>query len=216
MSRLGLLLTAVAVVVAGWLGWAYASADIPDSPPPGDRVLTAVAALKTSNVYVDPDTEGLLSTAEISRINAAAAAADPEVLVVIWRDSTEAGYYPSSQALQQIGADLGRPGFYISADAKEITSDEVGIKSDDYVSDFGAVDYDDGLADGELATGLLKLIGDNDGRDFSEADTTGSDYWGGTAGTTAAGALIGTLAGAVLATVVAIAWFVLRGRRRTT
>lgn len=213
MSIKGLVLTVIAAVVAAWLGWTYATAGVSELPPPGDRVRAAVAGLKSSHVYVDPDSEGILSPAEISQIDAAAAASTPAVFVTIWRESSEAGYYLPSQALDQIGAELGRPGFYISAGAKEISSDEVGIKSDEYISDFGLIDFDDGLADGELATALLKLIDDNDGRDFSEADTSGSDYWGGRAGTIAAGALIGSLAGLCLAAVLAIAWFVVRGRR---
>lgn len=213
MSRTGLLLTVIAAVVAASLGWAVASAGIPASPPPGDRVLAAVEGLRSSHVYVDPDSEGLLTSAEIDRIESAAASSEPEVFVVIWRDSSEAGYYLPSQAIDQIGAELGRPGYYISAGAKDMSADEVGIESDDYLSNHGAIEFEDGLADGELASGLLQIIGENDGRDFSEADTTGSHYWGGRAGTIAAGALIGTLAGIGLAGVLAILWFVLRARR---
>lgn len=213
MSRIGLPLTAVAVVVAGWLGWIYATQGIPLSPPPGDRVLAAVAGLKSSHVYVAPDSQGLLSPAEISRIDAAAAASKPEVFIVIWRDSSESGYYLPSQSIDQIGAELGRPGFYITAGANDFSSDEVGIKSDDYLSDFDMVDLDDGLSDGELAAGLLKIIGENDGRDYSEGDTTGSQYWGGTAGTIGAGLLIGAFCGAILAGLLAAAWFIVRLKR---
>ena len=215
MSRIGLLLTAVSAILASWLGWTFASAGIPESPPSGDRVLAAVAGLETSHVYVDPDSEDLLSPAEISRIDAAAAASRPEVFVVIWRDSSEAGYYLESQAIDQIGAELDRPGYYISAGPRDMSADEVGIKSDDYFNSYGAIEYEDGLAEGELASGLLQIITENDGRDYSESDTTGSHYWGGRAGTIAAGALIGTLAGIGLTGVLAIAWFVVRGRRAT-
>ncbi|GAA3527308.1 hypothetical protein GCM10022234_25660 [Aeromicrobium panaciterrae] len=213
MSRLGLLLTTISAVVAAWIGWTVASAHISAFPPSGDRVLAAVAGLKSSHVYVDPDSEGLLTPAEIARIDAAAAASRPEVFVIIWRESSEAGYYLPSQALDQIGAELDRPGYYISAGAKGMAADEVGIKSDDYVGDDDTIEYDDGLSAGELATGLLAVIDENDGREFAEADTTGSQYWGGRAGTIAAGAFIGTLAGIGLAGVLAIAWFVVRTRR---
>lgn len=215
MSRPGLLMTVIATAVAAWLGWVVATANVSKPPPPGDRVLAAVAGLRSSHVYVDPDSEGILTAAEVARIDAAAAASDPEVFVFIWRDSTEAGYYLPSQAVDQVGAELGRPGYYISAGATDISADDVGIVSDDYLSGYGAVEFDDGLADGELATGLLHLIDENDGRDYTEADTTGSHYWGGTGGTIAAGILIGTLIGIGLAAVLAIAWFVERTRRRT-
>lgn len=213
MNVKGLLVTAVAVVIACWGGWAYATTDVSDVAPPGDRVLAAVEALKSSHVYVDPDSAGILTPAEIARIDAAAAASDPEVFVVIWRESNEAGYYLPRQALSQIGAELDRPGFYISAGGKEIAADEVGIKSDDYISSYGSVEFDDGLAPGELAEGVLSLIDENNGRDYSIGNTTGSQYWGGTGGTIAAGALIGTLVGLCLAGLLAIAWFVERGRR---
>lgn len=215
MSRTGLVLTTIAAIVASWLGWTFASADVPATPPPGDRVLAAVAGLKSSHVYVDPDSEDLLSPAEVSRIEAAAAASRPEVFVVIWRDSSEAGYYLPSQAVHQIGAELDRPGYYITAGSKNLSADEVGIESDDYFSTYGAIEYEDGLAEGELAAGLLQIIDENDGRDFSEADTTGSKYWGGPAGTVTAGVLIGTLAGIGLAGVLSILWFVARSRRGT-
>lgn len=215
MNIKGLVLTTIAAAIAAWLGWIYATAGVSDLPPPGDRVVAAANGLKSSHVYVDPDSEGILSPAEISQIDAAAAASKPEVFVTIWRESTEAGYYLPSQALDQIGEELGRPGFYITAGAKGIDGDEVGIKSDDYISGLGAITVDDGLDDGELAKALLQLIDDNDGRDFSEGDTTGSQYWGGPVGTVAAGALFGSLAGLALAGLLAIAWFVERGRRTT-
>jgi hypothetical protein len=208
-----LIVTAFAVVIACWGAWTYTTTDVAEVPPPGDRVLAAVNGLKSSHVYVDPDSAGILTPAEVTRIDTAAASSEPEVFVVIWRESTEAGYYLPRQALGQIGAELDRPGFYISAGAKEIASDEVGIKSDDYISSYGSVEFDDGLAPGELAEGVLSLIDENDGREFSVGNTTGSHYWGGTGEMIFVGALIGSLAGAGLTLILVIGWFTARGRR---
>lgn len=215
MNRIGLLLTAFGVIVAAWLGWVCATTSVPDAIPMGDRVQAAVHGLRSSHVYVDPDSEGLLSPGEIAKVDAAAKASKPEAFVVLWRDRSEAGYYLSSQALDQIGAALDRPGYYIAAGPDGISYDDVNIKSDDYVSADDAVDYSDGLADGELATGLLKTIAENDGRDYSTGSTTGSQYWGGTIGTIAAGALFGALAGGVLAGILTAGWFIVRARRST-
>lgn len=215
MSRLGLFLTTIGVVAASWLGWAYASSDVPDALTIGDRVRTAVDGLKTSHVYVDPDSEGLLTPAEIAKVDAAASASQPEVFVVLWRESSESGYYLPSQGVDQLGAELGKPGYYITAGANDISADDIGITSDDYISSYdGNIDYGDGLAPGELVTGLLTMIDENDGRDFSEDDTTGSQYWGDTISVITIGALMGSMIGAGLAGLFAIAWFIERGRRK--
>lgn len=210
MNRLGLAVTVVVTVLAGWFGWLYATSDVPAALPVGDRVHAAVDGLRSSNIYVDPDVEGIVTSEEASRIDAAAKAARPEVFIVLWRGSSEAGYYLASQALEQIGEELDRPGYYIVAGPGDISSRDVGIDGE-YVSASSVVNDGTGHAEG-----LLAAIAENDGRHYSEADTTGSDYWGGTGGTIAAGVLFGVLAGSVLAGVLAAGWFIARARRSST
>lgn len=212
----GLAVTLLLTLFAGWAGWVHASADVPDPLPVGDRVRTAVGALHDSHVYVAPDSADLLSGDALARVEAAAAASKPATYVMVWESSSEGGFYLDTEGVRQVGAELGRPGYYVSigrgknADVS-VASDDVGIDGD-YVS---ADSFPDGeaITQESVTAQLLQIIEENDGREFSKASTTGSAYWGGTAGTIAAGAFIGVGAGACLAAIAVAIWFIARYRR---
>ena len=211
MNRLtALLLTLVAALLAAGAAWVVTSSDVPDPSPVGDRVQAAVAGLRESHVYVSPESADLLSADDVARLSAAAEASRPETFVVVWEDSPEGGFYLPREGLRQIGAELGRPGYYVSVGRDDVSSDDVGIDGD-YTSADG---FDEGAVIDQqtVAAKIDEIIADNDGRDYSEASTTGSAYWGGPIGTAGAGLLIGVLIGLGLAGVVVIAWFIVRGR----
>ncbi|NED96683.1 hypothetical protein G1H11_15340 [Phytoactinopolyspora alkaliphila] len=211
--RTGMLVTVAAAVAGGAGAWALTTPGVPDPIPVGDRVQAAVEGLRDSHVYIEPAVDELLTAEERAQVDAAAAASDPGVYVVVWRPSAQAGYYLEGEALAQIGAELGRPGLYLRLDANEIDSREVGIEGD-YLSIPSRLDGDGDEPAASPAETLLSVISDNDGREYREADTSGSDYWGGTGGTIAAASLLGVLAGMGLALVMALGWLGVRGGGR--
>lgn len=218
MSRAaGVAVTVLASILAGWAGWVVATNDVPDALPVGDRVQAAVEALRDSHVYVAPDSADLLTGADLARIEAAAAASRPEAFVMVWESSSEGGFYLDTEGVRQVGAELGRPGYYVSIGRDglrgSVASDDVGIDGD-YVSANGFAEGEE-VTSQSVAARLTEIIAENDGRDFSEASTTGSAYWGGTGGTIAAGVLMGVVGGAALAAIVAAAWFIVRSRLRS-
>lgn len=215
----GLAVTALMAVLAGGAGWIVATDDVPDPLPVGDRVQAAVAGLRDSHVYVEPESADLLSGPELARIEAAAASTSPETFVIVWESTSEGGFYLQTEGLRQVGAELGRPGYYVSIGRDRargsVAADDVGIDGD-YVSARG---FDEGeeVTQQSVAAKLTEIIAESDGREFSKGSTTGSAYWGGPVGTLTAGILIGVTAGAVLAVFATIGWFIVRGsiRRRS-
>ena len=208
-----LAVTVVLTIVAGWAGRAVATNDVPDALPVGDRVQAAVDGLRDSHVYVAPDSADLLTGDDLARVEAAAAAARPETFVIVWEATSESGFYLETEGLRQVGAELGRPGYYVGIGRGGVSSDDVGIDGD-YVAARGFAEGEE-VTQQSVTTRLTEIIADSDGREFSEASTTGSAAWGGTAGTIAAGIVGGVLAGAALTALVVAAWFIARGRVRS-
>lgn len=190
MKRLitGLLITLACAAAGGALAWWLASPAVAPDPPVTERALAAAAGLGDGgHVYVDPSAQGAFTAAEVERLDAAAAASDPAVFLVVWPNSDQAGYGSRADVLRQIGDVTGRPGLYVEVSpGEDLYSADVGIEGD-YVSSYG-----DG---GSGAAGLLDLIGENDGREYSVGEDTGSHYWGGTGGIITAGLLIGGFSG---------------------
>ncbi len=218
MSRTaGIAVTVLLTVLAAWAGWVIATNDVPDALPVGDRVQAAAEALRDSNVYVAPDSADLLTGDELARIEAAASAASPETFVMVWESSSEGGFYLDTEGVRQVGAKLGRPGYYVSIGRDGLTgsvsSDDVGIDAD-YVSANNFAEGEE-VTQQSVAARLTEIIAESDGREFSEGSTTGSAYWGGTGGTIAAGILMGVVAGATLSAIVVAAWFIVRSRNRS-
>jgi hypothetical protein len=214
MTRLtACILTTVLAVLAALGAWAVGSGDVADALPPGDRVRTAAESLRESNVYVAPESADLLGEDDRIRLAAAAAAARPEVFVLVWESTTEGGFYLDTEGLRQVGALLGRPGLYVSIDPDYVASQDVGIDGG-YVS-AGSFGEGVNVTASAVAAKISEIISENDGREYSEASTTGSRYWGGTWGTIGAGLLFGVLGGLGLAAVVVIVWFIVRARLRS-
>ena len=212
MTRgVGLALSLVAAVLAAAGGWAVGGRDLTTPRPPGDRVLAVVEGLRESPVHVDPDSVGLLTEQEHDRLAARAASSNPPVFVTVWDQTSEGGFYLPSAGLEQIAAELGEPGLYVSVARRTVTVRDIGIDGD-HVS-APTVDLDRPLTPETMSAAISTILDENDGRDFSEASNSGSDYWGGTGGMIAAGLLIGSLAGGALALVVTIVWFTVRSRR---
>jgi hypothetical protein len=204
------VLTIVAAALAACGAWVVGTDSVPEPLPVGDRVRTATEALRESHVYVAPESADLLTDDDRARLDAAASASRPETFVIVWESTSEGGFYLDTEGLRQVGAELGRPGYYVSVGRDDVSSDDIGIEGD-YVSA-------DGFDEGEVVTAqtmaakIAEIIAENDGREFSAATTTGSSYWGGTWGTIGAGLLLGVLGGLGLACVVVIVWFIVRSR----
>lgn len=218
MSRAaGVAITVLASLLAGWVGWIVATSDVPDALPVGDRVQAAVETLRDSHVYVAPDSADLLTAEDLARIEAAASASRPETFVMVWESSSEGGFYLDTEGVRQVGAELGRPGYYVSIGRDglkgSVASDDVGIDGE-YVNANSFAEGEEVTSE-SVAARLTEIIAENDGREFSEASTTGSAYWGGTGGTIAAGVLMGAVGGAALAAIVVAAWFIVRSRLRS-
>ena len=188
--------------VAWWLG----SPAVAPDPPLTERARAAAAGLGDGgHVYVDPSAEGAFTAAEVERLDAAAAASDPAVFLVVWPNSDQAGYGSRADVLRQIGATTGRPGMYVEVSpGEDIYSADIGIEGD-YVSSYGH--------DGSGAAGLLDLISENDGREYRVGEDTGSHYWGGTGGIITAGLLIGLLCGVGAGLLGLAGWALVRRRR---
>ena len=218
MSRpAGIAVTVLLAVVAGWAGYALATPAVADPLPVGDRVHAAVEALRDSHVYVAPDSADLLSGAELVRLEAAAAASRPQAFVVVWEHSSEGGFYLPSEGLRQIGAELGRPGHYVSIGRDglrgTVAAEDVGIDGDyTYATGFAV---DEPVTPQTISTRLTEMLAQNDGREFSTTTTPYGAGWGGTTDTIVAGVLIGAVAGAALAALAGAAWFIARSRLRS-
>ncbi|WP_158603041.1 hypothetical protein [Jiangella rhizosphaerae] len=208
---MGMLITLVVAVAGGALAWRLASPAVMPEPPVTERARAAAAVLADAHVYVDPSVDGVFTDQELARLEDAAAASDPQVFVVVWPDSDQAGYGFSRDVLRQIGAETGRPGVYLEVSpGEDVDSLDVGIEGE-YFSVFGAVD---GAWSSAAETArLLDEIAENDGREYTLGEDTGSDYWGGTGGTITAGLLIGGFSGICAGVLGLIGWALVRRRR---
>ncbi|NEE02430.1 hypothetical protein [Phytoactinopolyspora halotolerans] len=214
MKRLiiGLIVTLVCAGIGGAAAWWVASSGLPaEVDTTTERARLAADGLSESHVYVDPSVEGMFSDEQIARIDEAANTSDPEVFVVVWPESRQAGYGPSSDVLRQIGRLLDRPGVYVQVSPGDaLDSVDVGIDGE-YFSIYESPAEE--WSSSRETTLLLDKIAENDGREYELGEDTGSDYWGGTAGTIGAGALIGSFGGGLVGTIALVGWFIMRRRR---
>ncbi|MCD4535191.1 hypothetical protein LRP67_13945 [Nocardioides sp. cx-169] len=72
--------------------------------PPGDRVRAAIEELRIDRVHVPPDGRSMLDEAAERRVEALVADADPEIYVIVWSESDEAGYGSYHDVVDQVGA----------------------------------------------------------------------------------------------------------------
>ncbi|WP_129667712.1 hypothetical protein [Phytoactinopolyspora endophytica] len=210
----GLVTTLVCAVLGGVAAWSITSEDLPDETYTTERARVAADGLDDSHVYVEPSAGGAFTDDELARIDEAAAASDPQVFVVVWPESSQAGYGSDSEVLRQIGRRLDRPGVYVQiSPGSALDSVDVGIDAG-YFSIYESPDEQ--WSSSRETRLLLEKIEENDGRSYELGESTGSDYWGGTAGTIAAGVLIGSLGGGVAGAIGLIGWFFVRRRRAAT
>ncbi|WP_166351952.1 hypothetical protein [Phytoactinopolyspora limicola] len=208
---IGTVATLVCAVLGGAAAWGVMSSNLPDETATTERARTAADALGESNVYVDPGLDGAFTDDELARIEAAAASSDPEVFVVVWPESRQAGYRSSSEVLRQIGLRLARPGVYFQVSpGSALDSVDVGIDGER----FSVYETpDDEWSSRRETTLLLDKIEENDGRNYTLGESTESSDWGGTAGVVSAGLLLGLFGGGLVGGVGLAGWFLARRRR---
>jgi hypothetical protein len=206
----GLLITLVCAVAGGALAWWLTSPAVTPELPLTERARTAAAGLgDDGHVYVDPSADSTFTESELTRLEAAARASDPEAFLVVWPSSDQAGYGSRADVLRQIGELTGRPGLYLEVSPGEDVYDaDVGIEAE-FLSLYGALGDDP--AGGTAA--LLRVIEENDGREYSVGEDTSSSYWGGTGGIITAGLVIGGLSGIGAGLVGLAGWAIVRARR---
>lgn len=208
----GLLITLLAAISGGAFAWWLAAPDTVPATDPTERALAAADGLRDSNVYIEPAARGFLNEHQIAQLDEAAAAADPEVFLVVWPWSLDAGYAISSDVLRQAGTQLGRPGVYVEVDpAGGLADAQVGIEGS--LASF--FDSGEETWTGQQATDqLLSLIRETDGGSYEAASTTiESGYWGGTGGAIGAGVFLGALCALGGSLIGIVAWFTVRARR---
>lgn len=210
----GLLITVVLAAAGGALAWWLASPAVTPDPPLTERAAAAAAGLGADgHVYVDPSASGVFSADELDRLDEAAAASDPEVFVVVWPGSDQAGYGSADDVLRQIGGETGRPGVYVEVDpGVDVDSADVGIEGEHF-SLYGAVDDEAEWTSAAETDRLLAAIDENDGREYTVGEDTSSSYWGGTGGMITAGLVIGGLCGVGGGVVGLVGWAIVRHRR---
>ncbi|WP_298326924.1 hypothetical protein [Haloactinopolyspora sp.] len=207
----GLLITLICAAAGAGIAWWVSTPEVPAEVEVTERARAAAAGLADSHVYVDPSSEGVFTEQQLARLDAAAAASDPQVFLVVWPDSWEAGYAYSADVLKQIGELTGQPGLYLEfAPGADLAHTDVGITGERFHI---LGDYDGESTGAQETTQLLQEIENNDGRQYELGEDTSSNYFGGTAGTIAAGLLIGAFDGAVLGLLILGGWSAARRRR---
>lgn len=152
--------------------------------PPGDRVQTAVAALRTDDVYVPADGRRMLSEDAEQRLEGVIGRAPVPVHVVVWRASQQAGGEPYSFLLpEMLAEELAEPGVYIVWQGP--TDADVAAGPGTQIDYSGPRLEDAGDAELRITEFVEQLESD------SLIEDDGSDYWGGLGGGIGAGAIIG-------------------------
>jgi hypothetical protein len=141
-----LLITALLLLIA------------PPAAHAGELVDSAVAALATDNVYVDPDASPTLTAAEADELRAridSAGAAPMYVAVMPEAIKQEAGG-SAGEALRQIGLGLDRPGTYVLVAGRNI---QAGATEGILPAGAAPAARDDAIAEGggDLSTILLGM-----------------------------------------------------------
>ncbi|MCD4525892.1 hypothetical protein [Nocardioides sp. cx-173] len=72
--------------------------------PPGDRVRAAIEELRVDRVHVPPDGRSMLDEAAEERVEELIADADPAIYVIVWAETSDAGYGSPYDVVDQVGA----------------------------------------------------------------------------------------------------------------
>lgn len=183
MRRPGALASWLLALVAG-LTVAFAAGALvrpagAELPPAGDRVRAAIDGLKRDRFYVAPEMRNRLTAEQRRTISAALADGRVSTYLIFWKQTSDAGYYLDSQALDQVIAGVGVDGRYASVDQLlNATYESRGMG-------YTFVDPDVLVARADQA--LLAYARAMGAEPAEPVDR--SDYWGGPGGGIAAGAL---------------------------
>jgi hypothetical protein len=102
---LGLLVSVLAGAGAGLVPALSMETDpVAAVAPPGDRVQAAIDELRVDRVHVPVDGRSMLDEAGERRLEALLADSDPAIYVVVWAETTEAGYGSPYDVVDQLGA----------------------------------------------------------------------------------------------------------------
>lgn len=80
---------------------------------PGDRVRAAIDELREDRVHVPPDGRSMLDEAGEQRLESALLDADPAVYVVVWAETTDAGYDTAHDVVDQLALSVDRDGVFV-------------------------------------------------------------------------------------------------------
>jgi hypothetical protein len=104
----GLLLSVLLGTAAGLVPALRVETDpVAAVDPPGDRVQAAIDELRVDRVHVPEDGRSMLDEDGERRLEALLADSDPAIYVVVWAETTEAGYGSPYDVVDQLGAALG-------------------------------------------------------------------------------------------------------------
>ncbi|MEO7350467.1 MAG: hypothetical protein ABIR34_06780, partial [Marmoricola sp.] len=110
------LLALVAGLVVAFAAGALVHAADPRLPPPGDRVRAAIAGLEQDHFYVAPEMRNRLTDAQRRTISAALEHGKVPTYLIFWKQTSNAGYYLDSEALDQVIAGVDGDGRYAVID----------------------------------------------------------------------------------------------------
>ena len=205
-----LLVGVAAAVLVGVFQDDLRAARAPDGVPElvaveSDRVDEAVAALREDGVFVPPDGRRLISEEGEAAVEAAVAAADLPVFVIVWPPEQQLGVW-SIELTDRIGRELEvEQGSLIVWSGPESGESEVfGGRT------FASVSASDLVGDpGTTLPPLVADLGDPD--EWYEVGDTRYDPWEGTGGGIAGALLLGGLG---LGGLVLVGWIVRAARGR--
>lgn len=151
-------LAVAAAALGGAAGWGVATLASDDDAPTlagSDRGRAAAAALREDRVFVTDEGRRMVSVEQEARLEAAAAAADPAVHVVVGQMADVAGMPSLHPMVEALAHDVDRPGVYVVWQAPTR-----GVVWDHGLSTQGEVDKD---FVGDPTTHLLETIAQVDG-----------------------------------------------------
>jgi len=163
----------------------------PGGNGPGDFMQEVIAAVRADHVYIAPETGVALGDTELAAVRAAATAGEVPVYLAFLPDRDRAGapgYANRYDALDQLMAGVGEPGYYAVLDSLTLAvTDAVGYRWP--YADSDLLQGRPGPALTRYVTALAAEPPEPPYDDTAASDDDG--YWGGPVSATAAGLLMG-------------------------
>lgn len=174
-----------AAAVAPWFALRLPASTTYPIPAPGDRVQQAIDALKVDHFYVGPEFADRMTPEQRQSVITALRSAKTPSYLVYWDNAwSNAGYYLTDDALDQIMKGVGVNGLYSIVDEKQRSTDrQRGVESSYLDPDVLQQRPAQGLLDYAKAMAAVP----NQPREHA------FDYWGGPGGGIAAGLLFAVL-----------------------